>query len=337
MSINNIWTKIRNMQDNGFLDAALSLGGKVIWLDGYAGDDANSGADIDHPVKTLEAAYALGRDGKHDVIVVKNAGNSAALCTVRLDAAFTWAKNCLHLISQSPTRPMFGQRARIAPTATTTAFANFLTFTGNDCVWDGIQLWHGFNTGTTSAIALTLSGANRNRFTRCHIAGMADAASAQNAGSRSLKITGGGENLFEECVIGIDTVTRTAANSSIELAGATTRNVFKDCIFPVHATGSGTGALFVKAAAAFAMDRYNYFLRCIFGNPGALSGGVTLAAVATLAAATGGGLVFDYCSRYLVTDWGTDATSLAQIYVNGAGTGGTATDDVGRGAVSVAT
>jgi len=68
-----------------------------------------------------------------------------------------------------------------------------------------------------------VGSSKRNVFQNCQIAGMGDGESAASAGSRSLKIgsSGSGENLFEDCVIGLDTVTRSAANASVEFAGAT--------------------------------------------------------------------------------------------------------------------
>jgi hypothetical protein len=315
MPVKNIWGKLRNLQDSGLLDGALSAGGKLIYLDGALGSDSADGS-FDHPVKTLTAAYALARDGKHDVIVIKNSGVSAALCTVRVDAAFVWSKNCLHLMSLSPTRPMFSQRARLAPTGATTAFANFISMSGSDCVWDGIQLWHGFDTGGANAIALTLTG-SRNRFTRCHIAGMADTASAHDAGSRCVKFSGGGEHLFEECVIGVDTVDRDAANATIEFAGGTARNVFNNCVFPIRATA--TSPLLVKAAAAAASDRFQLFKNCVITNHGASS-----LKLCTLAASIGGFIGFVDCRTLGVFGgYGTDATSLGQIYITGPTDGST--------------
>lgn len=320
MTMKNVWARLRDLNDNGVLESSLGAGGKLIWLDGYAGSDANPGT-FDAPVKTLGAAYNLGRDGKHDVIVVKNAGNTAALCTVRVDSAFTWSKNCLHLISQSPTRPLFSPRARFAPTGSTTAFANFITMSGNDCVWDGIQLWHGFAAGVAASIALTLSSANRNRFTRCHIATMVadDGADAQSATSRCVKISGGGENFFDECTIGADTVARTQANANVEFAAGTARNVFRKCFFPMYATA--TSPLAVKVAAAAGADRFQLFDDCTFWNFGASS-----LKLATLAANIGGKIVFKNPRLFgTFGGFGTDATSQGQILIDGVASGSTVT------------
>lgn len=317
-SIDNIWGKLRNLNDAGLLDTLLLLGGNLIWIDGTNGSDSNYGTK-EAPLKTLDGtngAYARARDGKHDIIVIKSTGNAASECTVRLDAAFTWAKESVHLVAQTPVIPLFSPRARLAPTPTTTAFANFFTLSGNNCFFHNIQFWHGFNTGTTSAIAMTVSG-QRNLFRNCHIAGMADNESADNANSRCVKLTGG-ENRFEDCVIGVDTINRSAANASIEFASGTARNVFDRCIFPIHA--DATTPLLVKVAAAAASDRFQLFRDCVVWNHGTS----TIAGLCTLAAAMGGYLAF---VRPIVlrsiTGFGTDATSRGQIYITGPTDGST--------------
>lgn len=313
------------------LFGSLSLG-QTYYLDPVNGSDGYLGRSPGAAFKTLAVAHAACTAAQNDMIVLLS--NGATTGTARLAEALAWNKAQVHLVGLCAPS-LYSQRARVAPTASLTAFTPLITVSVDGCLFENVAFYHGFTTGTTAQILAAITG-SRNVFRNCHLAGMADAESAADAGSRVLKLTAAGENYFDHCVIGLDTVTRTAANASIEFVTGCARNVFEECLFPVYATGSGTGALFVKTAAAAAMDRFNIFRRCAFMNPSALSGGVTLAAVATIAAASGGGLLMDYCSRFLVTDWGTDATSLAQIYVNGAGTGGTATDDVGRGAVAVA-
>ncbi len=181
-----------------------------------------------------------------------------------MNSAFTWAKNATHLLGiASPI--MISQRARIAPTSSTTAFTPFFTISGNGCVFQNIQWFYGFDTGTTSALGMVLTG-SRNYFKNCQIAGMGDNETAQSAGSRSLKIgsAGSGENLFEDCTIGLDTITRTAANASLELTAGTVRNIFRRCLFPFM-TSSAT-VLGILGTGAACCDRSNQFDQCIFEN-----------------------------------------------------------------------
>jgi hypothetical protein len=322
MSIENIWNKLRNLNDYGMLDTLALLGGKLIWVDGANGYDDGYGTK-DQPKKTLESAFAMARDGYHDVIVIKSSGGTAALSTVRLDAAFNWNKSCTHLVAQTPVGAIFSPRARLAPTATTTAFANFFTLSASGCLFRNIQFWHGFNTGVASAICMAVTGAY-NRFDRCHIAGMADAASANSTSSASLKITSS-ENTFEDCVIGIDTIRRTAANGNLVFATGATgvgpgRNLFRRCIFPEWASTTTILQMLVAAGApgAWTMERFNIFEDCLFWNFGGQA-----VKLATFGATTNGIAVFIRPSLIGIAGFATDATTYGQMLITGPTDGST--------------
>lgn len=295
--------------------------GNVFYLDPKNGLDTNDGQTPattpggHGPVKTLAAGYALLRSGYNDVLVLIGDGTTAA--TARLSAGFTWSKNAAHLIGVcSPT--LFSQRARIAPTAAIAAFANFFTVSGNGCLFQNIQWFQGFDAGVAAEICLTISG-SRNVFKNCQIAGMGDATGATDAGSRNVKLSGGGENYFVNCVIGLDTVTRTGANASVEVAGGTARNVFDSCIFPFLSSDGLQYALLASAAAAG--DRYILFRNCQFINcVGSTS--TALAELFHLVAASGGLAVMDGNSMWVGVTAVGDATTKAQTYFGG----GTATN-----------
>lgn len=294
------------------LFGGLFRAGNVYYCDYANGSDNNDGLTAATATQTLSAAYGLATSGNNDVIVL--VGNGAANGSQRLSAAFTWAKNATHLLGV--TAPvLYSQRARIAPTAAVTAFTPFFTISGNGCIFENIQWFHGFDTGTTAQINMVLTG-SRNFFRNCHIAGMGDAASAQDAGSRSLKIgsSGSGENVFESCVIGIDTVTRTAANASIEFTAATTRNVFRNCLFPFM-TSAATPLGYIGSASG-CMDRHQVFENCSFINA-IKSTSTTMDALGTLAASAGGLLLFKNSTLVGITEFGTDATTRALCYVDG--------------------
>lgn len=261
--------------------------GNVIWC--YPGT-ANTSQPADgsqaRPYTDLVQAYSAARSGLNDIVLL--VGNGAASGSARLSSAFTWAKDATHLIGYCAPG-IVGQRARVAPTAGVTAFANFFTVSGNGCVFQNIEFFQGFTTGTTSEICVTVTG-GRNVFSRCQIAGMADTdgAGAQSTGSRHLKVSGTGENLFEDCCIGEDTVARTVANASVEFASATPRNIFRRCVFPIYATNSGV--LGILGTGAGCVDRFNEFDNCTFVNSIA-SGGTTMTALGSFTSASPGGLV----------------------------------------------
>ena len=339
--------------------AALALGGltgKGYYVDpAYGGDsiDENRGQDIDTAYSTIYRGYAQLRTGRNDAVLL--VPNGAASGAARLSVAnhasvvpgattgtLTWAKNAAHLIGLGPSG-MNGGRCRLAvPTGTYTAATfgavNFVVVSGSGNYFKNINIYESFSTGAVDEIALTVSG-SYNVFENCHFAASLDAASAADAGSRSLKVTGQ-YNIFKNCTIGYTDATarRSAANASLEFASAAANNYFIDCYFPFKTATSTVLGIIVSAAGG--MGQLNHFERCHFINSGALAGGATMAAVATMAASAGGGLWMKDCARMLITDWGTDATTNAQIYLSGVPGGAQAAagtilgDDVGRSVVA---
>jgi hypothetical protein len=311
----NIWAKLRGLNDDGILDVLSLLGGKLIWVDGANGSDANYGTK-DAPIKTLDGssgALARAVAGRNDVVVIKNSGGLVAESCVRVNAAFDWNKACTHIVAQSPVYSMWSPRASIRPDSATTAFANFFTVSARGCLFHNIAWVTEFTTGHASSIPLTIT-APYNRFNRCHIAGMIDAVSAAGSGARCVKI-GAGENLFEDCVIGVDTIDRSAANANIEFYNNCARNHFRHCIFPIRATG--TTPLMVKVTD---IDRVQFFEDCTVWNFGT----ATIAGLCTIPAAIGGYLAFkNLMTIGAITGYGTDADSRGQIYITGPTDGST--------------
>lgn len=297
--------------------AGLSTTGNVYYLDPVNGNDQNNGQQPQlsspgiGPVKTLAAGYALLVEGNNDILVLM--GNGLSSGSARLSASFTWAKDAAHLIGICPSSPM-SPRARIAPTAAVAAFSPFFTHTGKGCHFANVDIFHGFNTGMAAQINYVLQSSN-NAFYNCAFQGMGDAASAADAGSRSIVIQGD-ENYFFNCQLGIDTIASSALNSTIEFKGGSARNVFDNCLFPRLAT-TGAAGLIVLGAAAAVIDRITLFRRCTFWNAAAFSGGAAGTGVIKLLASAGGAILLDNCTEYGFTDWGYDAASKAQTLVSG--------------------
>lgn len=291
-------------------NAAASGGGVTIYCNPGATGVQRQDGSLAYPFTSLVDAYSAGRTGKNDVIQLVGDGSTAA--SARISDTFTWAKNALHLVGVS-SGVNISNRSRIAPTTGATAFAQFFTVSASGCLFQNIQFFDGFSTGTTSQIAMTVSG-GRNLFDNCHIAGMGDAESAASAGSRSLKITTTGENMFTNCTIGVDTATRTAANASVEFAGGAPRNQFINCLFPIMTSAATPLGIIVSLAAG--SDRFQLFQNCAFINA-VQSTSTTMSGLATLAASMGGLLLMRDCTLVGITEFGTDATSRGQIYVDG--------------------
>lgn len=304
----------------------LPFTGNYYFVDPINGADGNEGT-TELPLKTLYGALAKCTAGNNDVVVLVGDGTAAG--SARLSTALAqeinssatagtlnWNKDATHLIGvAAPTN--VAQRARIAPptgtyTAATFNSDAFINVTASGCYFANLSVFCGFSTGSASMIAWTDSG-GRNAYSNVNIYGMADAASAGGANARSLKLNGGGEHTFINCTLGGDTVARGAANATVELAGGTARNSFIDCVFPFQCSASTPIGLKVGAAAG--MDRYALFKGCSFiNNVGSTS--TTMSALATLAASAGGQVVIQNSLSLGITEFGSDATSLGQIYVN---------------------
>ena len=304
----------------------LPFTGNYYFVDPVNGADGNDGTP-ELPLKTLYGALAKCTAGNNDVVVLMGDGTSAGSARLStalaqtIDSSATagtlnWNKNATHLIGvAAPT--MVAQRARIAPptgtyTAATFNSNAFINVTASGCYFANLSVFCGFSTGSASMIAWTDSG-GRNAYSNVNIYGMADAASAGGANARTLKLNGGGEHTFINCVLGGDTVARSAANATVELAGGTARNIFQDCVFPFQASAGTPLGLLVSAASG--MDRYAMFKGCSFiNNVGSTS--TTLSAFATLPASAGGQVVVKNTMMVGITEYGSDATTRGQIYID---------------------
>lgn len=307
----------------------IPLTGTWYFVDPANGSDGNEGTSPDQAFATLYRAHDKMTSGNNDVCVL--IGNGASSGSARLSTALaqtidssatagtlTWSKNACHLIGvTAPTQ--VAQRARIAPptgtyTQATFGSGNFVVVSGTGCIFANFSLFCGFSTGGLNQICWTDSG-GRNYYYNVSFGGIGDAAAAADTGARSLKISGTtGENTFVNCEIGLDTVTRSVANASVEFAGGTPRNTFSGCNFPFQT--SNAGVLGIIASAAASMDRWQKFDRCTFIN-NVQSTSTTMSALATLPASAGGLILMKDATMVGITEFGTDATSRGQMYVDG--------------------
>lgn len=301
--------------------------GNWYFVDAVNGSNGNSGA-ADNPLATVYSAFARCTSGHNDVVVI--VGNGATTGTQRLSLAnaqavdstvsagtLVWNKNATHLIGMTaPTR--VAQRARFAPptgtyTMATFGSGDFVTVSGSGCYFANFSLFNGFSTGGASQICWTDSG-GRNYYENVQFGGAGDAASAQATTSRSLLLSGTGEHTFVNCELGLDTVTKTVANATLEFSAGTTRNTFAGCNFPFQTSSATTIGIIVAATAG--SDRWQKFDRCTFIN-NVQSSSTTMSGLSTLAASMGGLLLMKDCTMVGITEWGTDATSRGQVYVDG--------------------
>lgn len=311
---------IADLNANFSLLAAGFTPGNVIYCNTASPNVGPQDGSATKPFSSFDTAYGTMRSGYNDVLVL--VGNGLTSGTARVNSAFTWGKDAAHLVGVAAP-VMFSQRARIAPSSGTTAFTPFFTISGNGCVFQNIQWFMGFTTGTTAQLGMVITG-SRNYFQNCAIDGMADNESAQSATSRSLKIATGGENYFRKCSIGVDTITRTQANASLEFASGTTRNYFDNCVFPFMT--SAAGVLGVLGTGAACMDRTQTFDNCTFENA-IKSTSTVMTVLGSLTSASPGGLMlYKQCILIGIGEYG-DANALANSYIDGF-TGAAATSGI---------
>jgi hypothetical protein len=243
--------------------------GRVFFVMPVSGSDGASGKSPKQALKTLAGALALATANQGDVVFLMSEGNAASACTNYVTETLDWNKDGVSLIginSGVRTSP----RSRIAWLSTAASGSDIPLFTlsANNCTISGIQFYSGLNDANMIG-AVNVTG-HRNRFVNCHIAGIGHDTN-DVAGAYSLRLGGGTENEFEDCVIGLDTIARgTAANSEILVAAAGTadcnaRNRFIGCDILSYAEATGHKSVIRPSSGH---DRAIIFERCTFRNNG---------------------------------------------------------------------
>ncbi len=287
--------------------------GPAIYIKPGTGSDGASGKRPDRSLKTLSKAQTLIAADKNGVIYLVSEDNSASGTTARIsDSSFTFSKDGVKIqgINQNG---MIGQRSRISNTSGIGAITPLMTWSANNSSMANVHvLYSEANASAKGCFDVT---GDRNYFYRCHFAGIAS-ATQDVADAYSLKVTGS-ENLFEECVIGIDTTdTGTGANYELTFTAAATaaRNIFKNCIFLTYATA--VGQAFVNFAST-GIERFVLFDNCTFINAGiAESPGSELDTAFIVDANPGGSIILKDCCLIGAVEW--DTTDSGKVFVLGA-------------------
>lgn len=230
--------------------------GKAFFVKPYTGSDGNNGLTITRPLKTLAAALDLCTADKGDVVYLIAESNTASQTTDYQSEALNWNKDGVHLIGIGA-GPFIGQRARISNLSTANAIVDGLFIVSADnCLIANIAVFQGqaATNPTGASIAMVVSG-ERNRIVNCQISGIGH-TELDDATSRSLKVSGG-ENTFQHCYIGLDTVIRATATAEVEIsAGA--RHYFENCMI-----NSYTSLTTFKAITCGSPDRFVVLKDCM--------------------------------------------------------------------------
>ena len=257
----------------------------------------NSGSAA-YPFSTLDAAISAAKANNNDIVFL--------IGTSHRTSALAWNKNQVSLVGTAA--PSDNDRARISVTGST-VFSPLVDVTGQGCSFINLGTFHGFN--DASAQICWKEEGGRNYYGNVQFLGGGDATAAAQAGMRSLLISASGENLFRDCTIGLDTIVRaTGANASLELAGGSPRNVFRNPIFQALCSLATDVHVLVGADG---IDRFVLFDNPTFVNA-VDSTGTTLNAAISANASAGGSVIVQ-------GGMSVGATAIATggpVYVNGA-------------------
>ena len=292
---------------------AMPFTGKHFFIDPVHGLDGNSGKSIARAFKT--PAYCLTKmtEGHNDVAYL--IGDGASTGSGRLTTELDWSKDACHLVGVAAPSMVAG-RARIAWLSTATKEDTLFTLSGDGCIISNIHFFQDYATSAANQ-AMVVTG-NRNYISNCHIAGGGHATAAAHASCTSLTLTGGGENTFENCTIGLDTIgSGGGANATISVGTAVARTIFKKCHIVKEA--GDTDPLFVTVGAA-GITRYLLFEDCLFINT---AGSKTMVAGMAVNAAPGGNVLIQGGGLFgAVTNWVAATHTFVKIcgYMNAGST-----------------
>jgi hypothetical protein len=267
--------------------------GNIFYVDANNGSDsANSGTSPDNAFKTLGAAYTACTTYNYDVVIVMPTANS-----VTSEASIVWAKAGVTVIgAAAPTAD--AQRSRIGFGATATTPCLKITAPANRFINLKLVVEEDVN-------VLVEIASPRQYFANVSFSGSTNATTGDDTAARSLVIDDDcGENTFENCIFGNDTVLQSAANAVVEIVGTSTnaRNQFIDCIF--RAVCDNAGPRFVLFTGSYSAECFRLFKRCLFLNT---RGGTTTMTVGmTVPASTNGKIL-------MIDSWWLGCTDLADV------------------------
>lgn len=240
-----------------------------------AGVSAGQGT-AQQPFNTLDQALAQCTAGHNDVVFM--------IGTIHTTATLNWNKNNTHLVALCA--PSANDRGRISSSGST-VFTPLVNVTAAGCIFSMIGTFHGFASATAQVCWAEAGG--RNYYNHCQFLGGGNLTAAAHAGMRSLTVSGAdGENVFDDCTIGLDTVLRaTGTNASLEFLAGSPRNRFNRPIFQSLVSNAADVHITVGSGG---IDRYAFFDHPVFLNA-IESGGSTMSAAITANASAGGAIV----------------------------------------------
>jgi hypothetical protein len=290
--------------------------GNVWWVRPVTGSDSNNGLSPTTAFKTLSQAQTAAVANQNDVVLMCAEGATASATTDYQSTTLVWAKNLVHLVGIN-NGPLLGQRSRIAFTSGYVGTGNLFTLSGSNCLIANIEMFMGV--ASANPVGGLLVSGIRNHIKNCQIAGIGNTAN-DIAGAYSVNLAGPDENFFEDCTIGLDTVSLSAAANSQILTstgsqGTGARNIFRKCRILTYAAAAAEN-VFLRVPAS-TIDRFLMFDDCVFHNP-IQSGATNLTEAAVVNATPGGDVLLTGSNTgvYGASGWNS-ASNGSMIAISG--------------------
>ena len=294
------------------------LPGNNWFVNEATGNDHNPGTP-DAPFASLQAALSAAVANNGDVIYINGAVHTAT--------TINWNKNGVSLVGMQAASSNNRSRISVLPVASGltqtqfTALHPLVNVTAQGCTFENVSAFYGGDGVLTPPVAAVCwnEAGGRNHYKNFQAFSFGDVLMAVEAGARAFTIDGNvGENLFEECIFGGDTVVRgTAANATLEfIAGAgSPRNIFRNCTFTADSSLATNDHILVSSGG---LDRYALFQNTFLHNFG-----TTMNSAVTNAGGSPGGDV--YFQNGLGVIGATAVATSGNVYVDGAALGATTT------------
>lgn len=267
--------------------------GEIFYVDPGNGSDSNNGKRHSQAFATVTKALTAVTADQDDVVIIASTSSTGRTSET---AAINWNKRRTHIIGNGPRRKINPRNGMSFGSA---VVSPCFTVSATNCSFTNISIAQ-FN----DVNVLVEVTADYNTFNFVHFQGIGNDTTGDDTAARSLLLTAAGENEFYNCTIGLDTVTRSAANANLEITGSAARNKFFNCDFPMYADNAG--AFWVKADTGNCFERFLLFDNCNFWNP--TDGSSTGLTAGMKLSATGNGEI-----RMINTSW-NGATDLATDY-----------------------
>jgi len=229
--------------------------GDIYYVDPGAGSDTgNSGTSANDAFKTVTKALSVMTADQDDVLIIASTSSTGRTTEA---AAIDWNKRRTHIVGNGPLRKINPRNGMSFGSA---VVSPCFTVSATNCSFTNISIAQ-FN----DVNVLVNVTAAYNSFDHVHFQGIGHATTGGDTAGRSLVITGADETQVSNSTIGLDTVTRSAANASLELTGTCARTRFTNVDFPMFADNAG--ALWIKADTGNCYERFLKLEGCEFMNP----------------------------------------------------------------------